>query len=85
MLPKEEIYMPPMSIKVIDHRNFGRKPIVGIYNITDLLKYVVDRTKEECLVSTIGSKELFTNIFIKFSVSYSFILYFKVFKMTNLQ
>jgi myoferlin len=47
MLPKEEIYMPPMSIKVIDHRNFGRKPIVGIHTIKNLLKYRVDREKEQ--------------------------------------
>jgi dysferlin len=47
MLPKEEIYMPPMSIKVIDYRNFGRKPIVGIHTIKNLLKYRVDREKEQ--------------------------------------
>ena len=47
MLPKEEVYMPPMTIKVIDHRNFGRKPIVGVHTIKNLLKYGVDREKEQ--------------------------------------
>ncbi|XP_041370601.1 myoferlin-like isoform X3 [Gigantopelta aegis] len=29
MLPKEELYMPPMNIRVRDHRQFGRRPTVG--------------------------------------------------------
>ena len=55
MMPKEEIYIPPMSIKVIDHRNFGRKPIVGVHTIKSLLKYSVERDKEEFLFSNIES------------------------------
>ncbi|XP_033757648.1 myoferlin-like isoform X3 [Pecten maximus] len=31
MLPREELYMPPMNIRVRDHRQFGRKPTVGIH------------------------------------------------------
>ncbi|KAL8566026.1 hypothetical protein ACOMHN_062755 [Nucella lapillus] len=31
MLAKEELYMPPMNITVHDHRNFGRRPTVGVH------------------------------------------------------
>uniref|UniRef100_A0A8C8RVZ6 Myoferlin n=1 Tax=Pelusios castaneus TaxID=367368 RepID=A0A8C8RVZ6_9SAUR len=37
LLPKEELYTPSLVIKVIDHRQFGRKPIVGQCTI-DLLE-----------------------------------------------
>uniref|UniRef100_A0A669Q234 Myoferlin n=1 Tax=Phasianus colchicus TaxID=9054 RepID=A0A669Q234_PHACC len=37
LLPKEELYAPSLVIKVIDHRPFGRKPIVGQCTI-DLLE-----------------------------------------------
>ncbi|MEE6485663.1 hypothetical protein FKM82_014371 [Ascaphus truei] len=37
LLPKEEMYVPPIVIKVIDHRPFGRKPVVGQCTI-DLLE-----------------------------------------------
>ncbi|XP_039628208.1 myoferlin-like isoform X2 [Polypterus senegalus] len=41
-LPKEEIYTPPIVIKVIDHRPFGRKPIVGQCTIDSLEEYRCD-------------------------------------------
>ena len=47
MIPKEEAYIPPMNIKIIDHRHFGRKPVVGVHTIRSLLKYKVDRNKQE--------------------------------------
>lgn len=37
LLPKEEMYVPPIIVKVIDHRPFGRKPVVGQCTI-DLLE-----------------------------------------------
>jgi hypothetical protein len=42
MLPKEDLYAPPMNIKVKDHRSFGRKPIVGFNVIKSLEQFRVD-------------------------------------------
>lgn len=39
MLPKEELYMPPMNMRVRDHRQFGRKPTVGLYILKTMDKY----------------------------------------------
>ncbi|CAF5111828.1 unnamed protein product, partial [Rotaria sp. Silwood1] len=36
MLPKEDLYVPPMNIKIKDHRSFGRKPVVGYHIIKSL-------------------------------------------------
>uniref|UniRef100_A0A8C5XC17 Myoferlin n=1 Tax=Microcebus murinus TaxID=30608 RepID=A0A8C5XC17_MICMU len=42
LLPKEELYMPPLVIKVIDHRQFGRKPVVGQCTIDQLDRFRCD-------------------------------------------
>ncbi|CAF4514045.1 unnamed protein product [Rotaria socialis] len=44
MLPKEDLYAPPMNIKVKDHRSFGRKPIVGFHVIKSLELFRCDPT-----------------------------------------
>uniref|UniRef100_A0AAQ4P1J9 Dysferlin, limb girdle muscular dystrophy 2B (autosomal recessive) n=1 Tax=Gasterosteus aculeatus aculeatus TaxID=481459 RepID=A0AAQ4P1J9_GASAC len=38
-LPREELYMPPIVIRVIDNRQFGRKPVVGQCTIRSLEEY----------------------------------------------
>ncbi|KAK9529891.1 hypothetical protein VZT92_011440 [Zoarces viviparus] len=42
LLPKEEMYTPPIVLKVIDHRPFGRKPVVGQCTITTLEQFKCD-------------------------------------------
>lgn len=41
-LPKEEMYVPPIILKVIDHRPFGRKPVVGQCTIDELQPFRCD-------------------------------------------
>uniref|UniRef100_A0A4W5MWI9 Myoferlin n=1 Tax=Hucho hucho TaxID=62062 RepID=A0A4W5MWI9_9TELE len=42
LLPKEEMYAPPIVLKVIDHRPFGRKPVVGQCTIDTLEEFRCD-------------------------------------------
>uniref|UniRef100_A0A452I0A2 C2 domain-containing protein n=1 Tax=Gopherus agassizii TaxID=38772 RepID=A0A452I0A2_9SAUR len=42
LLPKEELYAPSLVIKVIDHRQFGRKPVVGQCTIESLEDFRCD-------------------------------------------
>ncbi|XP_067344047.1 myoferlin-like isoform X2 [Channa argus] len=42
LLPKDEMYTPPIVLKVIDHRPFGRKPVVGQCTISSLEDYRCD-------------------------------------------
>ena len=44
MLPKEELYTPPMNIRVRDNRQFGRKPMVGVHIIKSLEEYRCEPT-----------------------------------------
>ncbi|KAM6949272.1 LOW QUALITY PROTEIN: dysferlin [Aplochiton taeniatus] len=46
-LPCEELYMPPIVVKVIDNRPFGRKPVVGQCSITALEAYRCPLEEEE--------------------------------------
>ncbi|XP_072293204.1 myoferlin-like isoform X1 [Eucyclogobius newberryi] len=42
LLPKEDMYTPPIVLKVIDHRPFGRKPVVGQCTIDCLEEFRCD-------------------------------------------
>uniref|UniRef100_A0A8C3IJP6 Dysferlin n=1 Tax=Chrysemys picta bellii TaxID=8478 RepID=A0A8C3IJP6_CHRPI len=46
-LPKEALYCPPVIIKVIDNRQFGRKPVVGQCTIRSLEEFYCDPYREE--------------------------------------
>jgi hypothetical protein len=39
MLPREELYTPPLNIRVRDNRQFGRKPLVGVCTIKSLEEF----------------------------------------------
>lgn len=41
-LPKEELYAPPLNIRILDKRNFGRMPMVGTHIIKSLKDFHVD-------------------------------------------
>ena len=40
-LPKEELYSPPLNIRILDKRNFGRLPMVGTHIIKSLKDFHV--------------------------------------------
>ncbi|XP_026633183.1 dysferlin isoform X1 [Microtus ochrogaster] len=42
MLPREDLYCPPIVVKVIDNRQFGRRPVVGQCTIRSLEKFLCD-------------------------------------------
>lgn len=42
MLPREELYCPPIVVKVIDNRQFGRRPVVGQCTIGSLESFLCD-------------------------------------------
>uniref|UniRef100_UPI00358DE12B myoferlin-like isoform X1 n=1 Tax=Myxine glutinosa TaxID=7769 RepID=UPI00358DE12B len=58
-LPKEEIYCPPIIIKVIDNRAFGRKPTVGQYNLRslDMFRKALDNPDEVVVATRTGTFE----------------------------
>ncbi|XP_064007293.1 dysferlin isoform X1 [Pogoniulus pusillus] len=46
-LPKESLYSPPIIIKIIDNRPFGRRPVVGQCTIRSLHDFYCDPYREE--------------------------------------
>ncbi|KAF2350904.1 C2 domain [Trinorchestia longiramus] len=41
-LPREELYMPPLTLRVQDHRSFGSRPVVATAVVSDLSTYTVE-------------------------------------------
>ncbi|KAM4591429.1 myoferlin [Odontesthes bonariensis] len=57
LLPKEEMYTPPIVLKVIDHRPFGRKPVVGQCTIDYLEQFRCDpyrRNGDVCMSARVA-------------------------------
>ena len=42
LLPKEELYAPPLNIRVMDKRSFGRCPLVGTHIVKSLKPFLVE-------------------------------------------
>ncbi|XP_043568406.1 myoferlin isoform X1 [Chiloscyllium plagiosum] len=61
LLPKEEMYTPPIVIKVIDHRPFGRKPVVGQCTIQTLQEYRIDPYAARQIVGMQSKASLLSN------------------------
>lgn len=47
LLPHKEEYTPPLNIRVVDNRKFGRRPIVGVHSITTLRPFMHDPPRPE--------------------------------------
>lgn len=47
MLPREQLYCPPIVVKVIDNRQFGRRPVVGQCTIRSLESFLCDPYSED--------------------------------------
>ncbi|XP_069958116.1 myoferlin isoform X4 [Cherax quadricarinatus] len=57
-LPKEELYMPPLTLRVVDHRSFGSKPVVATAVVNELHKYSVEpRAARESTLMTVLMKQ----------------------------
>ena len=41
-LPKEELYCPPLNIRILDKRTFGRLPMVGTHIVKSLKDFLVE-------------------------------------------
>ncbi|XP_031355139.1 otoferlin-like, partial [Photinus pyralis] len=47
-LPEQELYRPPLTIRAVDCRSFGRYTLVGTHTINSIQKYIyVPRTRRE--------------------------------------
>ncbi|KAF6018501.1 hypothetical protein EB796_023176 [Bugula neritina] len=58
MLPKEEYFMPPVNLRVRDHRAFGRKPTVGMHVIRSLEKYMVSSTPQPTYITASNTDQV---------------------------
>lgn len=57
-LPVEEMYAPPITIRCVDCRSFGRYTLVGTHQITSIHKYIHRQVPKEDLKSypTLGGQ-----------------------------
>jgi hypothetical protein len=41
-LPTKLYYAPPLNIRVFDNRKFGRKPLVGVHSIPNVMDFLIE-------------------------------------------
>lgn len=46
-LPRESLYSPPITLKIIDNRPFGRRPVVGQCTIRSLQEFYWDPFQQD--------------------------------------
>uniref|UniRef100_A0AAQ6IE66 C2 domain-containing protein n=1 Tax=Anabas testudineus TaxID=64144 RepID=A0AAQ6IE66_ANATE len=65
LLPKEDMYTPPITLKVIDHRPFGRKPVVGQCTIDCLEEFRCDpyRINTDVCMSARGTVYIYNHVY----------------------
>uniref|UniRef100_A0A669D5P2 Myoferlin n=1 Tax=Oreochromis niloticus TaxID=8128 RepID=A0A669D5P2_ORENI len=80
LLPKDEMYAPPIVLKVIDHRPFGRKPVVGQCTIDCLEEFRCDPYRlnnEICMSAREVDKIKGQNSLVTRCLPMDIIIYFK--------
>jgi len=50
--------MPPVNLRVRDHRAFGRKPTVGMHVIRSLEKYMVSSTPQPTYITASNTDQV---------------------------
>ena len=65
-MPKEDLYAPPLNIRVCDKRAFGRQPMVGTHVIGSLKTYYTDPTPEKIVVESFGGMYVKDILYIGF-------------------
>ncbi|KAI3388907.1 hypothetical protein SNEBB_006737 [Seison nebaliae] len=57
MLPEEELYAPPINIKVYDHRIFGTKPLIGSHVVKSVQMFRADPNEINLPLAQIENRE----------------------------
>lgn len=57
-MPMEEVYAPPLTLKVVDSQDFGQQTVVGQANINSLQPYFCDPWAEDYVPPQLPSMAL---------------------------
>uniref|UniRef100_H2ZAE2 C2 domain-containing protein n=1 Tax=Ciona savignyi TaxID=51511 RepID=H2ZAE2_CIOSA len=68
-LPVDDLYFPPIVIRVKDNRKFGRRPTVGQHIITNSISYRIKPPPEESHYCHTGNESFISLSWMHFSIS----------------